>query len=287
MSHIAYVNGQYVDHQQAHTHIEDRGYQFADGAYDYIAFYNGHTVDEQAHIDRLERSLGELQIDAGHIPTILPIVMRELIARNHRRDGAVYVQVSRATAKRDHPFPANSKPNVVVVIRGSKMPSMEVAKQGIRVITRPDMRWGRCDIKSISLLPNVLAKQEAIAAGAKEAWLYKEDGTVTEGAVSNAFLVKGSTIYTHPKTNAILPGITRDTAIALAKQLGINVQETAFHLDDISGADEAFLTSTSSNVQPITQVDEQTIGDGKLGPIATALMGAYAEKLYKETGKQW
>lgn len=287
MSHIAYVNGRYVDHALAHTHIEDRGYQFADGIYDYIAFYHGALLDAQPHLARLGRSMHELSIDPGNIPALLPIIMRELIARNRRQNGAVYIQVSRATAKRDHPFPSEGRPNLVVVIRGSKMPTMQVAQQGVRVITHPDNRWGRCDIKSIALLANVLAKQTAISQGAKEAWLYKEDGMVTEGAVSNAFIIREGVIYTHPKTNTILPGITREKAIELANQLNIRVEEKAFYLRDIEQADEAFLTSTSSNVQPIIQVDEKIISDGKLGPVTQQLMGAYAQHILNETGKTW
>lgn len=287
MSHIAYMNGCYVPHDAAVVQLEDRGYQFADGVYEYIAFYHQTTMDQTPHLERLQRSLRELKIDPGHSAELLPIVIRELIARNHRRDGAIYIQISRGTAKRDHPFPKAAKPNIVVTLWGSKMPSMEVAKQGAKVITHPDNRWGRCDIKSIALLANVLAKQEAVARGAKEAWLYKEDGLVTEGAVSNAFLVKDGVVYTHPKTNAILPGITRDTAIKLASKLKIKVEEKAFNLCDVPGADEAFFTSTSSNVHPITQVDEHVIGDGKVGPITGKLMQAYAKKIYQETGKIW
>lgn len=287
MTHIAYVNSQYVDHQRAMTHIEDRGYQFADGVYDYIAFYNQTPLDEAAHLARLERSLRELSIDPGSIVDILPIIIRELIARNKRQDGAIYVQVSRGIAKRDHPFPAHAKPSLVVVVRGSKMPNMEVAKQGVSVITLPDIRWGRCDIKSISLLANILAKQQAVESGAKEAWLYKEDGTVTEGAASNAFIVKSGVIHTHPKTEAILPGITRDEIIKLANKLNINIEEKAFTIQNVKSADEAFLASTSFNVQPIVVIDGQPVGNGKLGPVSEKLMTAFAEKIHRETGKIW
>lgn len=287
MSHISYVNGAYVHHYAGQVSIEDRGYQFADGVYEYIAFYNQKLLDEAPHVERLKRSLAELEIDGRHYVELLPIIMRELIRKNKRQDGAVYIQISRGTAKRDHPFPANAKANIVVVIRASKMPDMQTAMQGVKVVTHPDQRWERCDIKTIALLANVLAKQYAISHGAKEAWLYLPDKTITEGAVSNAFIVKNGKIYTHPKTHAILPGVTRDKAIKLANQLGIEVAENYFYLDDAMSADEAFLTSTSSNVQPIVSIDGRAVGDGKAGPISQKLMQAYADFIKEETGKIW
>lgn len=287
MSHISYVNGQYVHHGEGRVAIEDRGYQFADGVYEYIAFYNQTLLDGAAHFERLKRSLAALEIDAGHSAELMPIIVRELIRKNHRRDGAVYIQITRGTAKRDHPFPAAAKANVVVVIRASKMPTLEVAIQGVKVVTCPDQRWARCDIKSVALLANVLAKQHAVSLGAKEAWLYLPDNTITEGAVSNAYIVKGGTIWTHPKTHAILPGITRDKVLQLANQLNIAVKEQAFVLADAFSADEAFLTSTSANVQPIIVIDEKAVGDGKVGPVSRKLMQAYAEFIKEETGKIW
>ena len=287
MSHIAYVNGQYVNHADAAIHIEDRGYQFADGVYEYAAFFNGVLLDAEPHLKRLKRSLDELAIDTGHTLDTLPFIIRELIAKNHRQSGAIYIQVSRGTAKRDHAFPGDVPTNVVVTLRGGKMVPLAEAQKGVKVITMPENRWNRCDIKSIALLANVLTKQEAISQGAKETWLYRQDGSITEGSVSNAFLIKDNVIHTHPLTESILPGITRNTALTMAKELGIQLKEEAFNLLDIKEADEAFTTSTSVNVQPVTQIDDNILGDGTCGPICKQLMSAFSDYIFKQTGKQW
>lgn len=287
MPHIAYVNGRYVQHHQAMVHIEDRGYQFADGVYEYIAFYNQKLLDADLHLERFQRSLGELHINMRCQP-LLSVIMRELIERNHRQDGAIYLQISRGVSKRDHPFPDAVKPAIVATLWGSKTPPLEVVMQGAEIITHPDHRWDRCDIKSIALLANVLAKQEATRLKAREAWLYKSDGTVTEGAVSNAYIItKEGMLITHPKTSAILGGITRDIVLKLAVELDISVEERPFNLLEIKQAAEAFLTSTSSNVMPVVKVDGQSLGGGKPGPLTLRLLEAYHHHIFQQTGKRW
>jgi D-alanine transaminase len=288
MPHISYVNGQYLNHHEAMVHVEDRGYQFADGAYEYIAFYNGKLLDGAPHLKRFERSLQALQIDSSMCENLLPLIMRELIEQNRRTDGAIYLQVTRGVSKRDHPFPSLRKPAVVATLWGSKTPSLDVVMRGANVITHPDNRWERCDIKSISLLANILAKQEAALQNAREAWLFKADGTITEGAASNAYIITSDgVLVTHPATHAILGGIVRDVVLAHAKKLSIRVEERPFNLHEINSAAEAFLTSTSANVMPVVKVNTQMIGDGKIGKITQKLLAAYHDHVFEQTGKRW
>ncbi len=288
MPHIAYVNGQYLHHHEAAVHIEDRGYQFADGAYEYIAFYNQKLLDAGPHLKRFERSLQALQIDSHMCSHQLPLIMRELIEANRRNDGAIYLQVTRGVAKRDHPFPAKSKPSVVVTLWGSKTPSLEVVMKGASVITHPDNRWNRCDIKSISLLANVLAKQESARQNTREAWLCKTDGTITEGAASNAYIItQEGKLVTHPANHSILGGIVRDVVLEHARKLEVPVEERPFNLHEIQNAAEAFLTSTSANVMPVVKVDAHTIGNGKIGRITQQLLAAYHDHVFTQTGKRW
>ncbi len=285
MSRTAYVNGAYVPHASASVHIEDRGYQFADGIYEYIAFYNKTLLDGDRHLARLRRSLDEMNIAFPVSNTALLLIMRELIERNRRIHGGIYLQITRGVAKRDHPFPAAIKPALVLTVCGPKTPKPAEIEQGVRVITRPDIRWGRCNIKSVGLLPNVLAKQDASKEKAREAWLVKPDGFVTEGAVSNAFIITDAEgIITHPANESILSGITRDVALELARDHGIKVSERAFHLSEITTAQEAFLTSTSANVLPVVKVGDTIIGNGKPGPVTKKLLALYLDHVQKQTG---
>lgn len=288
MARISYVNGRYLPHRYATVHMEDRGYQFSDGVYEVIAFFNRTLVDGPLHMARLSRSLKELHIDEPMTMRALTRVMDELIHRNDRVDGTIYLQISRGVARRDHPFPINAKPCVVMAITSAKTPKAKEVNDGVAVIVRPDIRWGRRDIKTVSLLPNVLAKQDATAAGAREAWLVDEKGMITEGAVSNNFIVnnKGE-LLTHPKSHVILGGVTRDVVIGLAKRAKIKTIERSFSLKEALGAREAFLTSTTSNVLPVVSVDGKKIGAGKPGEITMRLLALYLEHITKQTGKSW
>lgn len=230
MSRIAYVNGSYVPHKQASVHVEDRGYQFADGVYEVIAVRGGRFVDEEPHLDRLERSLAEISIEAPMSRPALKIVMREMLRRNRVRDGILYLQVTRGVAPREHAFPASARPAVVMTARRSK-PRPAVSLRGVSVITVPDIRWKRCDIKSVSLLPNILGKQAASEAGAYEALQVDEDGFITEGTSSNAWIVtRRGDLITRKPDNAILDGVTRRAVAELAEREGLIFIERAFTL---------------------------------------------------------
>ena len=286
MSRISYVNGRYMHHSEAMVHVEDRGYQFSDGIYEYIAFYNQKLVDGAAHFKRLERSLKELQIAMPVSLAVLGIIVRELIERNGREDGGLYIQITRGVAKRDHAFPKHTKPSLVMTICGAKLPKPDEVERGVKVVTCEDIRWGRCDIKSVSLLGNVLAKQKAAEMKAREAWLV--DGmVVTEGSASNAYIVtKSGELVTHHASKSILGGITRDVVLKLARGQGIKVSERAFNIVEIEHAAEAFITSTSANVLPVVIVNNIIIGNGKPGLVTITLQELYAKHIFKQTGKQ-
>ena len=286
MSRISYVNGRYMHHSEAMVHVEDRGYQFSDGIYEYIAFYNQKLVDGAAHFKRLERSLKELQIAMPVSLAVLGIIVRELIERNGREDGGLYIQITRGVAKRDHAFPKHTKPSLIMTICGAKLPKPDEVERGVKVVTCEDIRWGRCDIKSVSLLGNVLAKQKAAEMKAREAWLV--DGmAVTEGSASNAYIVtKSGELVTHHASKSILGGITRDVVLKLARGQGIKVSERAFNIVEIEHAAEAFITSTSANVLPVVIVNNIIIGNGKPGLVTITLQELYAKHIFKQTGKQ-
>jgi D-alanine transaminase len=274
MSRIAYVNGRYVPHQEAVVHVEDRGYQFADGVYEVCEVRAGRLIDERRHMQRLERSLGELRIPMPMPLNALGIVLRETVRRNRVRDGIVYLQVTRGVAPRDHGFPPDgTRPGIVVTARSHDIARGEQsAADGIAVITVPENRWPRVDIKSVSLLPNVLAKQAAREAGAKEAWFVTKDGFVTEGASSNAWIVTAEgRVVTHPAGNEILRGITRTVLLdALAAQ-GLSLDERPFTAEEAYAAREAFITSASQIVMPVVRIDGRPVGNGAPGLVASAL----------------
>lgn len=275
MPKISYVNGQYVNHLYASVHIEDRGYQFSDGIYEVIAIENHTLIDGEGHLARLERSLRELCIPMPMPRAAMECIIRELLRRNRRRDGCIYIQVTRGVAKRDHPFPKQVEPSLVMTLSPPKKPSAALKKTGVEVISCPDIRWGRRDIKSISLLPNVLAKQKAVEAGVKEAWLVDEKGYVTEGASTNTYIVKDNVIITHPANERILGGITRDTVLKLARQNGMKVEERPFTLEEAKSATEAFITSTTMAVMPVIKIDDKVIGNGHPRETAQTLMSLY------------
>lgn len=280
MGRIAYVNGAYVRHADAAVHIEDRGYQFADAVYEVWAMSGGRLCDPEGHFTRLERSLGELSIDMPMTRAALTTVLKETIRRNRIRDGLVYLQVSRGVAPRDHVFPASPvAPAVVVTVKRTDPVAAEArAAAGVGVLTMPENRWGRCDIKTVGLLPNVLAKQAAKEAGAAEAWFIDADGLVTEGASSNAWIVTSEGVLVTRDTGAnILRGVTRETLLEVARTANIRIEERAFSLAEAYSAREAFFTGAGALLLPVVSIDGQAVGEGRPGPVATRLRSLYIE----------
>jgi D-alanine transaminase len=278
MSRIAYVNGRYLPLRDAMVHVEDRGYQFGDAVYEVCEVRQGRLIDERRHLGRLKRSLGELQIRLPMSPEALGVVLREVVARNRIGYGIVYLQVSRGVARRDHAFPTPEvPPSVVATARPLNAQRNEaLAATGIAVISVPDNRWGRVDIKTTGLLPNVLARQVAIVQGARDAWFVDKEGLVTEAASANAWIVtEGGRVVTRPAGQAILKGITRTVLFDVVKALGLAVDERPFTLAEAYGAREAFVTAASQIVLPVVRIDGHVIGDGKPGPLATALRRAF------------
>jgi D-alanine transaminase len=274
MSRIAYVNGRYLPMRDAMVHVEDRGYQFADGVYEVCEVRAGRLIDERRHIERLKRSLNEIRIRMPMSAAALGVILREVIARNRIGYGIVYVQVSRGVARRDHAFPSPQvEPSLVVTSRALNFArNAALAERGIAVISVPDNRWGRVDIKTVGLLPNVLARQAAIEQGARDAWFVDKDGAVTEAASANAWIVtKEGKLVTRHADHAILRGITRTVVLDAVKEQNIAVEERAFTLEEAYVAREAFITSASQIVLPVVRLDGRPIGDGKPGPVATAL----------------
>jgi D-alanine transaminase len=276
MARYAYVNGRYVDHRDARVHVEDRGYQLADGVYEVVGVRDGKLVDESLHIDRLDRSLRELRISWPVARTTLSFVIRELMRRNRLQDGLVYIQVTRGVARRDHAFPTTPvKPALVLTTKNSKRAEADPGP-GIAVKSQRDIRWERCDIKTIALLPNVLAKQAARESGAYEAWLIDADGCVTEGASTNAWIVtQDGELVTRQTDNGILAGITRHTLKSLCNSLQLKLVERPFTLAEAKRAKEAFITSATSFVMPVVKVDGEAVGDGKVGQTARRLREEY------------
>ncbi len=278
MSRIAFVNGRYLPLRQAMVHVEDRGYQFGDAVYEVCEVRQGRLIDKRRHLARLRRSLGELQIKPPMSEAALSVVLREVVARNRIGYGIVYLQVSRGVARRDHGFPSPEvEPSVVVTARPLNARRNEaLAAAGIAVISVPDNRWGRVDIKTTGLLPNVLARQAAIAQGARDAWFVDKDGMVTEAASANAWIVtEAGRVVTRPADQAILKGITRTVLFDVVKAQGLAVDERAFTLAEAYAAREAFVTAASQIVLPVVRIDGHVIGDGKPGPLATALRRAF------------
>jgi len=276
VSRIAYVGGQYLPHRQAAVHIEDRGYQFADGVYEVIAVVAGHLVDEELHLKRLHRSVGELRIAMPMADTALKIVLREVIRRNGVDTGIVYIQVTRGAAPREHAFPKAAKPTLVVTSRRTRPPDPRLGNDGIAVITIPDIRWQRCDIKSVALVANVLGKQQAREANAYEAWQVDAEGRVTEGTSTNAWIVTADdTVVTRAADHAILNGVTRLAVLDIIAREGYRLVERPFTVEEARGARECFLTSTTADLLPVVRLDGEPVADGKPGPLSRKLRTAY------------
>jgi len=276
MSRIAYVAGQYLPHRQAAVHIEDRGYQFGDGVYEVFAVLGGRLVDAERHLARLHRSLTELRINPPMGDGALKIVMREVIRRNGVETGIVYLQVTRGVARRDHAFPKAAKPVLVVTSRRSQPPNSRLGHDGIAVITIPDIRWQRCDIKSVALVANVLGKQQAREAGAYEAWQVDREGQVTEGTSTNAWIVTADdTVVTRAADHVILNGVTRAAVLDIIHREGYRLVERPFSVAEAKAARDAFLTSTTADLLPVVRLDGAPVGDGKPGPLSRKLREAY------------
>jgi D-alanine transaminase len=281
MSRIAYVNGRYLPHDGAAVHIEDRGFQFADAVYEVCEIRDGSIVDPTLHFDRLERSLRELRIAMPMSRAALMVAVRRVARLNRVRDGSIYLQVSRGRAPRDHVFPSPQvRPTLVMTAKSVPHGRGDAqAEIGIKVITVPDNRWQRVDIKSVALLPNCLAKQTAKEAGAREAWFVDDAGFVTEGGSTNAWIVTADgVLVTRPAEFGILRGITRTIVLRVAAKLGLTVEERAFTVEEAKRAREAFVTAATTLVMPVVAIDEATIGNGMPGTTALTLRRAFHDE---------
>jgi D-alanine transaminase len=268
MSRTAYVNGLYLPHSQAVVHVEDRGYQFADGVYEVVGVRNGRLFDEEPHLDRLDRSLDQLAIPRPMSRAALKVIMREVLRRNRLRDGMIYIQMTRGAAPRAHAFPKDCETSVVVSAYRAKPVGLADLRQGVTVITVPDIRWKRCDIKTISLLSNVLGKQKAVEAGAFEAWHVDAQGCITEGSATNAWIVT--------KEGQL------GKLLALARKRGLSLVERPFTVEEAKAAREAFITSTTNYLLPVVRIDETTVGNGRPGAVTRKLQNWYMAYLDRE-----
>ncbi len=274
MSRIAYVNGRYLRHGDASVHIEDRGYQFGDGVYEVCEIRAGDLIDEIPHLDRLDRSLAELEMASPMPRAALRLVLRETVRRNRVVHGLVYLQVTRGVARRDHAFPKpGTRPAIVITAKSINRDRLAgLAEKGVAIITCPDIRWTRVDVKSISLLPNCLAKQAARQRGAFEAWLIDRDGYVTEGASTNAWIVtEDDVLVTRQADQSILNGVTRRALADIAVSQGLTVQERPFTVAEALAAREAFITASTLSAMPVVSIDGAPVGNGSSGPVARLL----------------
>jgi D-alanine transaminase len=285
MSRVAYVNGRYLPHRSSRIHIEDRGFQFADAVYEVIAIRAGKFVDEERHLARLTRSRGALEMPAPMSDAALKTVLRETVRRNQVTDGIVYLQVTRGAAPREFAFPKRVRPSLVVTARAQIVADPALIERGVAVITVPDLRWKRPDIKSVSLLPNVLAKQQAKHADAYEAWQVDAYGNVTEGTSSNAWVVNGGgEVVTRQADQSILNGVTRQGLMDLIERAGLRLVERPFSVSEARAAREAFLTSSTNGVLPVVRIDGANIGDGRPGSLAVTLAAAYRRYMIDQPG---
>lgn len=284
---IAYVNGAYVPYHKATIRMEDRGYQFADGCYEVAVFYNQRFLDWDLHLKRLHYSLEQLAIPAPMTDRALKLVIEQLLRANPYKDGYIYLQVTRGVAKRNHFFPKDAEPSLTISVMPSKSIPATAYDEGVKVITTNDERWGRCDIKSIALLPNILALQKAADAGAVEAFMFNADNCLTECGKSTAFIVKDGGVHTHPESRAVLPGIRKHVIKQLCSEHNIPYHERMIPRAEVMGADEAFLTSATSDVLPVTHIDDTILGDGKAGAITRKLLTLYQQHVTQQTGKSW
>lgn len=271
MPELAYLNGEIMPIDEARVPVEDRGYQFGDAVYEYLASYKGRLFAVEAHLDRLENSLTALSFPSISRDLVRNAIMTTFSEAAIERAG-VYLQISRGVAPRNHAFPDQAAPQIVVTVRHAPEPPEANVREGIRAITVTDIRWGRCDIKSVLLLPNVLAKQQALDAGAQDAIFVSSDDVVRESTSSNLFICKGGRLSTHPLTPHILPGITRAVLIQICREEGIEVDESFFDRQALFSADEVFLSGTVTEVLPVVEIDGQAIGEGRPGLVAKQLL---------------
>lgn len=280
MSAISYVNGLYIDHDEANVNIEDRGYQFADGVYEVFAVINKKIVDYDGHLNRLFRSLKEISLKSPIANDAYLFHIRNLIRKNNIKDGLIYLQISRGVAQRDFKFPKNTKPSLVITAKNVSMGAYDAKfNKGIKVKITEDLRWKRVDIKTLNLLPPVLAKQKAVESGCDEAWMIDSEGYITEGSSSNAWILNKDKLITTPIGNSILKGITRTSLIKALKRENVKLEEKRFNKRDIKNADEAFITSATQFVMPVIKVDNIKIGNGKVGKYAHIFRKAYMEAI--------
>ena len=284
MSRPVYVNGTFVPVEQAKISVFDRGFIFGDGVYEVVPVISGKLVDKQYFLERLDRSLDELSIAWPCTKQEYMEVMEQLVESNQLTEGVVYSQVTRGIADRDFPFPENVSPSFVAFTSNMELLDNPLVKSGIHVITTPDLRWKRRDIKSVNLLGQVLAKQDAITRGGHEGWMV-EDGIVTEGVSSSAYIVKNATIITRPLSNAILPGIRRRTLLEIASNVGIDVEERIFTIEEALAADEAFISSAATMTLGVVSIDGHQIGNGTPGPVTIRLRELYKARVLKEVSQ--
>ena len=280
MARIVYVNGEYLPEEQGKVSIFDRGFLFADGVYEVTAVIGSKLVDYDPHMERLERSLSELRMAWPCSRQELKAMHLEMISRNGLDEGIIYMQVTRGAADRDFKFPKDAKPTLIAFTQAMALVNNVNAATGVKVVTTPDIRWARRDIKTVMLLAPVLGKQEAYEKGAHEAWMI-EDGFVTEGTSSNAYIVKDGKVITRGLSNAILAGCTRRSLFRLAQEHGVTIEERAFTAEEAYAADEAFLTSASQFVMPIVEIDGKRIGGGQPGPVVRKLREMFLEEAGK------
>ncbi len=285
MSRIVYVNGAFVPEEDAKISIFDRGFIFADGIYEVSAVLDGGLVDNDAHLARLERSLRAIDLAMPCPKDEIVAAQKELIGKNRLVEGSIYLQVTRGAADREFAFPPDAKPSLVMFTQAREIVDDPKAVSGIKLLSVPDIRWARRDIKSVALLAQVLAKQAAAAAGCQEAIMH-EDGVVTEGGSSTVFIVtEAGGIVTRPNSHAILPGITRQTLLRLAREKTLAIEERLFTLDEVFAAQECFVTSATSFVKPVVEVDGRQIGGGQPGPMARRLRELYVEAARAEAAR--
>ena len=276
-----------MPHRDAAVHVEDRGYQFADGVYEVFAIMGGKLIGEQGHLERLAHSLSELRIEWPMSRPALMVAVKEIVRRNHVRDGLVYLQVTRGVSPRDHPFPQHSDSALVITARKSGPLDKDTLRNGVDIITIPDIRWQRCDIKSVALLANVLGKQEAREANAFEAWQVDEDGYITEGTSTNAWIVTTSgDLVTRNASTSILNGVTRLAVLEAVVEVGVDIIERPFTTLEALAAREAFITSSTSHVKAVTRINGQSIGNGYVGDLTNRVLDAYVEYVETNGGPQ-
>jgi len=284
MGELVFLDGEILPLAEGKVSVEDRGFLFADGIYEVVRNYKGKPFTLRPHLERLERSASGLMLEVPYTVEEMESHCLNLLDRSGLEDSYFYIQVTRGAAKRSHPFPQGVRPTVVIYIRGIAPADSKIHSEGVKVISLPDERWANCHLKTIALLPNVIATEKARRAGANEALLYAPDHTVYEGSSSNAYCIQNAVLYTHPLTHKVLPGITRSVVLEIAKRLGVGVVEEPKKLEEFKAADEVFITSCTREIYPVVQIDEDQVAGGEVGPIVKRLYAAYLDRAAAECG---